>query len=435
MKTKRMLMMTAVAAGMICARADAQNMFVSDYWAHSIYYLTPDGVRNTFATGLAGPEGIAFDKAGNLFVTDNTSGSIYEFTPNGVRSTFASGLSNVRGLAFDQAGNAYAAVAGTGGVGAGSVYKWTPSGQRSTFASGLYAPYALAFDSAGDLFVSNSASGIYNDTILEFKVGGGRTTFATGLFSTTGLAFDSAGNLFVQQSYSGSSIYEFTPSGVRSTFANCYGISLAFDSAGKLLQGDDYGNIYQFSPDGTRTLFASGLARPGFFALQVPEPSVWALLCVGSIVFIGGLRFRHGAVMERLCDPNMRPGADAGWRVMFASQSPQPRAAQAGRSAAGATTITMNMKKLSIITIAVSLLPVVARAQTAASSGESSSWGNLFWGVFPILVLVLIFIPLIRRMQKPIMKRTQQHMERQVQHMERVEQSLDRIIKALERKD
>ena len=105
------------------------------------------------------------------------------------------------------------------------------------------------------------------------------------------------------------------------------------------------------------------------------------------------------------------------------------------RSAAGATTITMNMKKLSIITIAVSLLPVVARAQTAASSGESSSWGNLFWGVFPILVVVLIFIPLIRRMQKPIMKRTQQHMERQVQHMERVEQSLDRIIKALETKD
>ena len=72
---------------------------------------------------------------------------------------------------------------------------------------------------------------------------------------------------------------------------------------------------------------------------------------------------------------------------------------------------------------------------TAASSGESSSWGNLFWGIFPIIVLVCIFIPLIRKMQKPIMKRTQQHMERQVQHMERVEQGLERIIKALERKD
>jgi hypothetical protein len=105
------------------------------------------------------------------------------------------------------------------------------------------------------------------------------------------------------------------------------------------------------------------------------------------------------------------------------------------RSAVGATATTMNIKKLFTITLAMLLLPAAALAQTAASSGESSSWGNLFWGIFPIIILVLIFIPLIRRMQKPIMKRTQQHMERQVQHMERVEQSLERIIKALERKD
>ena len=95
----------------------------------------------------------------------------------------------------------------------------------------------------------------------------------------------------------------------------------------------------------------------------------------------------------------------------------------------------MDIKKLTTITFAMLLLPAAALAQTAPSSGESSSWGNLFWGIFPIIILVLIFIPLIRRMQKPIMKRTQQHMERQVQHMERVEQSLERIIKALERKD
>jgi hypothetical protein len=103
--------------------------------------------------------------------------------------------------------------------------------------------------------------------------------------------------------------------------------------------------------------------------------------------------------------------------------------------AAFATTITINTMKLSAIMITALLLPVAAHAQTAASSGESSSWGNLFWGVFPIVVLICIFIPLIRKMQKPIMMRTQQQMERQVQHMERVEQSLERIIKALERKD
>jgi hypothetical protein len=35
--------------------------------------------------------------------------------------------------------------------------------------------------------------------------------------------------------------------------------------------------------------------------------------------------------------PNYRPGADAGWRVLFASLRPRPRAAQAGRSATSHT--------------------------------------------------------------------------------------------------
>lgn len=291
-----MLLMTVVAAGLMCARAEAQNLFVSDYWADSIYYFTPDGVRNTFATGLAGPGGIAFDKTGNLFVSDYDSGNIYKYTPNGMRSTFASGLSSSRvwGIAFDQAGNLYGAASAVGTPGSGSVFKWTASGQRSTFASGLYAPSVLAFDSADNLYVDNSGNNVFTDTILKFTLGGVRSTFASGLFNTTGLAFDSAGNLFVQDAYAGSSIYEITPGGVRTTFANFYGISLGFDSRGKLLQGDDYGHIYELSPDGTRTLFASGLARPGFFALQVPEPSVCVILCLGSVVLFGGLRRRRG---------------------------------------------------------------------------------------------------------------------------------------------
>jgi DNA-binding beta-propeller fold protein YncE len=281
MKIKRVLMMTAVAAGMIGARADAQNLFVSDYWADSIYYFTPDGVRNTFATGLAGPGGIAFDKMGNLFVADRDSGSIYKYTPSGVRSTFASGVPHIWGIAFDKAGNLYAADSGLGVPGDGSVFKWTANGQRSTFASGLYAPSVLAFDSADNLYVSNDGINIFTDTILKFTLGGARSTFVSGLFNTTGMAFDSAGNLFVQDAYSGSSIYEITPGGVRTTFAPYYGISLGFDSTGRLLQGDDYGNIYQISPQGTRTLYASGLARPSFFALQVPEPGCLSMLAAG----------------------------------------------------------------------------------------------------------------------------------------------------------
>src|SRR6266566_4101932 len=74
---------------LICSSAPAQNLFVS---AGNIYEFTPAGVRSTFASGLDGPEGLAFDSAGNLFVADTfTSGAIYKFTPDGMRSTFALG--------------------------------------------------------------------------------------------------------------------------------------------------------------------------------------------------------------------------------------------------------------------------------------------------------------------------------------------------------
>jgi flagellar biogenesis protein FliO len=95
----------------------------------------------------------------------------------------------------------------------------------------------------------------------------------------------------------------------------------------------------------------------------------------------------------------------------------------------------MNIKHRAVIGTAILAFPILAHAEAQAASGESSGWGNLFWGIFPIILLVAIFIPIIRRMQKPIIKRSQDHMARQVQHMERVEQSLDRIIKLLEKKD
>ena len=54
---------------LICSSAPAQNLFVSDFASGNIYEFTPEGVRSTFVSGLAGP-GLAFDTAGNLFVAD-----------------------------------------------------------------------------------------------------------------------------------------------------------------------------------------------------------------------------------------------------------------------------------------------------------------------------------------------------------------------------
>ena len=259
------------ALSLVCSSAPAQNLFVSsDAAGGNIYEFTPNGVRSTFASGVAGA--LAFDKAGNLFVSDR--GNIYKITPNGVRSTFASELAGA--LAVDSAGNLFVTTGyrddfGFPINGSGKIYKLTPNGLRTTFASGLDLPTGLAFDSAGNLFVAN-VSKFINGAIYKFTPAGGRTTFASGLTNPEAVAFDNAGNLFVSAfystSYPGGAIYKITSGGVRSTFA--IGVSpfapMACDSAGNLFVSDFGGNIYKFTPSRVRSTFAPGVS--GSLAFQ-----------------------------------------------------------------------------------------------------------------------------------------------------------------------
>ena len=152
-----------------------------------------------------------------------------------------------------------------------------------SFSGAVFAGAVLLISSsvqAQNLFEADGGSG----NIYEFTPGGMRSTFASGLVYPIGLAFNSAGDLF-EADWGTGHIYEFTPGGVQSTFAS--GLSgpfgLAFNSAGDLFEADSgSGNIYEFTPGGAQSTFASGLSDPTFFAFQpVPEPSAFALLAVG----------------------------------------------------------------------------------------------------------------------------------------------------------
>ena len=87
-----------------------------------------------------------------------------------------------------------------------------------------------------------------------------------------------AQNLF-ESDYDSGTIYEFTPSGTRTTFATGLNgpCALAFNSSGNLFEADGGGNtIYEFAPNGTRTTFATGLNNPYGLAFQpasAPEAS------------------------------------------------------------------------------------------------------------------------------------------------------------------
>jgi hypothetical protein len=124
----------------VASSAQAQNLFVPDFSGGTITEITPGGAQGTFASGLNGPTGVAFNSGGDLFEADFNSGNIYEFTPSGVQSTFASGLYAPYALAFNSAGNLFEA-----GNKSGNIYEFTPGGMQSTFASGLDGPIFLAF--------------------------------------------------------------------------------------------------------------------------------------------------------------------------------------------------------------------------------------------------------------------------------------------------
>ena len=97
---KTLLTVVGICLWLSSHLAVAVDLFVADYGSNTIYKFTPSGSRSTFASGLNGPAGLAFDGNGNLFESDNGSGNIYKFTPDGSRTTFASGLNSPSGLAF-----------------------------------------------------------------------------------------------------------------------------------------------------------------------------------------------------------------------------------------------------------------------------------------------------------------------------------------------
>jgi hypothetical protein len=93
------------------AQAD-DFVYVSNTGAGTITRIDPGGNTSPFASGLLGPEGLAFDGAGNLFVANSGSGTIANINSLGTVSTFVSGLNGPAALTFDPGGNLYAASPG-----------------------------------------------------------------------------------------------------------------------------------------------------------------------------------------------------------------------------------------------------------------------------------------------------------------------------------
>jgi sugar lactone lactonase YvrE len=118
----------------------------------------------TFAQGVDGANGLAFDQKGNLYVSGGATGNIYVVTPEGVRTVWASGIAAerpeqrivVNGLAFGRDGQLYMANTSSGEINRVRIGKDGTFGEVERFAKSplLYGADGIAFDPHDDLYVA-----------------------------------------------------------------------------------------------------------------------------------------------------------------------------------------------------------------------------------------------------------------------------------------
>ncbi len=245
--------------------------------------VPPDYEATVFASGISGPEGLAFDGDGNLYVAATGADNVTRVTPDGAISVFARSCPNPLAfmagyptkMAFGLDGFLY-----VGAVGAynnpcnryGDVYdkllRISATGEVSVAASGTGCcsdPFddisGVAAAADGRIFFTDTwvSRSIYvytpaNGSLLRWTSFPPPLGFWNG--SPMSAVFDGSGGLLV--SFSPGPILRFAPDrSVTTVAANASAAALRFDAGGNLW-GADYGTVFRVGPDGTREIFASG---------------------------------------------------------------------------------------------------------------------------------------------------------------------------------
>ena len=149
------------------------------------------GIAQTFATGVPGANGIAFDKQGTLFVSGGASGIIYSVGPNGGAAQAAAQIDkNVRTL---------------------------PDGK----ATQAIVANGLKFDAAGVLHVADTSRGAVWKVVIGVDGKGGKPALLAQsplLEGADDMAFNSNGDMWMAVNEL-NAIVSISPSGVVKTIA------------------------------------------------------------------------------------------------------------------------------------------------------------------------------------------------------------------------
>ncbi len=274
--------MVFTIAPALCSGQASSGYTISTIAGNGTQGFSGDGSQATSAE-LAGPTGIALDKARTLYITDQYNHRLRQVPSSGTISTAA--------------GNGTAGYSGDGKV--------------ATNAE-LYNPFGVAVDSSGNFYIGDSVNSVVrkvtsSDTISTYAgnyangpgyTGDGGTAINAQLNTPSGLAIDNSGNLYIADT--GNNVIRMVAaSGTISTFAGNtnFGASysgdggpatsaalnapqgVAVDAAGNLYIADTGNNRVRMVSNGIITTVA-GNGIPGFLGdggpalnaeLNVPE--------------------------------------------------------------------------------------------------------------------------------------------------------------------
>lgn len=195
------------AVGMAC---DAQGyMFVAEWGAGRVSRFSPDGARETFATGLSGPSGLAIASDGMIFVASYSSDVIWRFTPDGDRETYVTGLATPAGLSFDRAGRLMVANRRTNEILA------VEDGGLTPVMGGLQTPVGAVQTPDGGYVVSNIGGGVTIQRPDGARIDAGQEFDTPG----PGIAMTEAGRVFVVD-YGGTTVREILMEGASRVIAD-----------------------------------------------------------------------------------------------------------------------------------------------------------------------------------------------------------------------
>jgi hypothetical protein len=280
----------------------AGNLYVSDFYNHTIRKVTSAGVVTTLA-GLAGdngstdatgsaakfyyPTGVGADTAGNVFIGDAGNNTIRKVNSAGVVTTLAglagsSGstdatgssarFNSIGGVAVDTAGNLFVAdtsnhtIRKVTSAGVVTTLAGLAGSNGSTDATGsaarFFSPYFVTVDNLGNVFVADSGNNTIRKvtsagavTTLAGLAGSSGSTDATGSSARfnrpSGISVDTAGNLFVVDQLN-STIRKVTSAGVVTTeagLAGAVGANNGLGSAARFfnpsgISVDSTGNVF-----------------------------------------------------------------------------------------------------------------------------------------------------------------------------------------------